>query len=303
MAEATGVFFYVLPGIATVAGLLVNAENPLGASVFSSFFQISCAFSFGIAFAIITCAPTSGGHFNPAITICFALWQGFPWKKVPYYIVSQIIGAFIAGLLCMGMYWPQIQELNAATLAAGKPLVSATGPASILCVFPRPDQPNLGYVFLLEFFVDSYIAIVIWACIDPANPFVSPTTAPILIGFAYGAMIWGFANITISTNLARDLGTRMVAAIFYGSEAFTYANYSAISIIVNIPATIFATAYYEFLMRDSLAKIGMGHAIHADGEEGLMRHISNTGVLDQGTTSALDEKSSDPNGHVARERV
>jgi len=31
-------------------------------------------------------------------------------------------------------------------------------------------------------------------------------------------MIWGFADITISTNLARDLGTRIVAAIFYGGE-------------------------------------------------------------------------------------
>jgi len=31
----------------------------------------------GIAFAIITCGPTSGGHFNPAITLCFAIWQGY----------------------------------------------------------------------------------------------------------------------------------------------------------------------------------------------------------------------------------
>ena len=28
--------------------------------------------------------------------------------------------------------------------------------------------------------------------------------------------IWAYADITISTNLARDLGTRIVAAIFYG---------------------------------------------------------------------------------------
>lgn len=31
-------------------------------------------------------------------------------------------------------------------------------------------------------------------------------------------MIMAFADITISTNLARDLGTRIVAAIFYGGE-------------------------------------------------------------------------------------
>jgi len=281
----------VFPGIASVAALLVNSQNPIGAAVFSSFFQIGLAFTIGIAFAIITCAPTSGGHFNPAITICFAIWQGFPWKKVPHYIISQIFGAFMAGLLLMGMYWPEIQTLKEETLAAGLPLVSSTGPASILCVFPNPDQTNLGYVFLLEFFVDSYIAIVIWACLDPANPFVSPTTAPFVIGLAYGVMVWGYANITISTNLARDLGTRLVAAIFYGREAFTYMNYSPISILVNIPATIFATGYYEFLMRDSLGKIGMGHAVHAEGEDGLMRHISNTGFIDMAGSDVTREKT------------
>ena len=88
-------------------------------------------------------------------------------------------------------------------------------------------------------------------------------------------MVWGFAGISISTNLARDLGTRIVAAIFFGGEAFSYLNYSWIAILVNIPATLFATAYYEFLMRDSLQKIGKGHAVHEDGEEGLTRHLTN----------------------------
>lgn len=87
-------------------------------------------------------------------------------------------------------------------------------------------------------------------------------------------MVWGFAPITISTNLARDLGTRIVAAIFFGGESFSYLNYSWIAILVNIPATLFATGYYELVMRDSLTKIGKGHAVHEEGEEGLMRHIS-----------------------------
>lgn len=135
---------------------------------------------------------------------------------------------------------------------------------------------NLGYLFMIEFFVDSYIGIVIWACLDPANPFVAAAGASFAIGLAYATMVWGFADISISTNLARDLGTRIVAAIFFGGEAFTYMNYAWIAILVNVPATLFATGYYEFLMRDSLSKIGKGHAVHEDGEEGLQRHISRT---------------------------
>ena len=53
-------------------------------------------------------------------------------------------------------------------------------------------------------------------------------------------------------------------------------NYSWIAILVNVPATLFATGYYEFLMRDSLSSIGKGHAVHEHGEEGLQRHITNT---------------------------
>lgn len=94
-------------------------------------------------------------------------------------------------------------------------------------------------------------------------------------------MVWGFAGVTISTNMARDLGTRIVAAIFYGREAFTYMTYAPIAILVNIPATIFATAYYEFLMRDSFLIIGKGHAVHEGGESGLMKHISKTGRIHQ----------------------
>lgn len=279
MAEATGVFFYVFPGIASVASFTLATTNgvgeELGIPVFGSIFQIGWAFAIGIAFAIITCAPVSGGHFNPAVTICLAIWQGFPWKKVPHYIISQIFGAFVAGMLLMGCYWEQIQAAKAIDIAAHGTAVYNGGVASILCSFPNPTQTNQGYLFLQEFFVDAYIGIIIWACLDPANPFVSPTSVPFTIGLAYATMVWGFAANTLSTNTARDLGTRIVAAIFFGREAFTYNHsYSWIAILVNIPATILATGYYEFLMRDSLAAIQAGHKEHEDGEEGLVRHIS-----------------------------
>lgn len=100
-------------------------------------------------------------------------------------------------------------------------------------------------------------------------------------------MVWGFADISISTNMARDLGTRIVAAIFFGGDAFSYRSYSWIAILVNIPATIFATGYYELLMRDSLQKIGKGHAVHEEGEEGLRRHMTNTGYMEMGATNSV----------------
>ncbi|KAG9581334.1 aquaporin-like protein, partial [Aureobasidium melanogenum] len=286
MAEATGVFFYVYPGVAATAAFTLNKED----AAFGSLLQVGFAFGLGIAFAIITCASTSGGHFNPAMTICFATWQGFPWKKVPYYIFSQIFGAFMAGLFVYGQYHEQISAFAAATKAAGEGTVFSGGPASIFCSFPGPTQTNLGYLFFIEFFVDSYIGLVIWACLDPANPFVSPQVAPWAIGLVYSVMVWGFADITISTNLARDLGTRIVAAIFFGGEAFSYHNYSWIAILVNVPATLFATAYYEMLIRDSLQKIGKGAAFHEHGEEGLNLHLVKSNISRQSPMSPNMQK-------------
>lgn len=115
-----------------------------------------------------------------------------------------------------------------------------------------------------------------------------PTAVPFVIGLAYANMIWGFANATLSTNLARDLGTRMVAAIFFGKDAFN--RYSPIAIFTNIPATILATCIYELILRDTFAVIAKGHMVHEDGEEGLARHLTKTGTLDVGIPR---EQSSD----------
>lgn len=68
--------------------------------------------------------------------------------------------------------------------------------------------------------------------------------------------------------------------IFYGSDAFTYMSYWWIALFVNIPATILATCFYELVFRDSLDKIALGHAQHEDGEDGLVRHLSKTGLMD-----------------------
>jgi len=41
----------------------------------------------------------SGAHFNPAVTLAFALRRSFPWRFVPAYVCAQVIGATGAALL------------------------------------------------------------------------------------------------------------------------------------------------------------------------------------------------------------
>jgi len=47
---------------------------------------------------------TSGAHFNPAVTIAFAYAKKFPWKDVPKYITSQVLGAFAASFILLFLF-------------------------------------------------------------------------------------------------------------------------------------------------------------------------------------------------------
>ena len=41
----------------------------------------------------------SGAHLNPAVSISFALRRDFPWRRVPGYIIVQLVGATLAALV------------------------------------------------------------------------------------------------------------------------------------------------------------------------------------------------------------
>lgn len=48
---------------------------------------------------ILFMGRVSGAHFNPAVSVAFALRGDFPWRRVPGYIVAQFTGAVLAVLL------------------------------------------------------------------------------------------------------------------------------------------------------------------------------------------------------------
>jgi MIP family channel proteins len=43
-------------------------------------------------------ADVSGAHFNPAITLAFAMRRAFPWRTVPAYWAAQLLGAVLASV-------------------------------------------------------------------------------------------------------------------------------------------------------------------------------------------------------------
>jgi aquaporin Z len=48
---------------------------------------------------IMFMGKVSGAHLNPAVSVAFALRRDFPWRRVPGYIIVQLIGATLAALV------------------------------------------------------------------------------------------------------------------------------------------------------------------------------------------------------------
>ncbi|KAF8209568.1 aquaporin-like protein [Mycena galopus ATCC 62051] len=257
-AEAMGVFMYVYAGVGSTAVWVIgNLAKEVG---FSSLLQIGFGYAAGIMLAITICSATSGGHFNPCITIVQMLFKGFPPLKGLRYIVSQIFGGYIACLLVYLQYSTTIKGLEAlippAELAAMQ--FTPNGPAGILALYVTPGS-NLGHAFVNEFVTDFFLAIVIFGSIDPSNVLVPPSMAPVTIALAYAAAIWGFAGNGLSANSARDLGGRFAAMTIWGKDAVGDHGYAAIAALTNIPATILACIVYELMFVDSDRVVSQDH--------------------------------------------
>jgi aquaporin Z len=67
---------------------------------------------------ILFMGAVSGAHLNPAVSLAFALRGDFPWKRVPGYIIIQLVGATLACLFLYAVFG-NIQHLGATLPGAG----------------------------------------------------------------------------------------------------------------------------------------------------------------------------------------
>ncbi len=94
--------------------------RPTPGNSYGNLLTIGLCYGLGIAFGIIVATPTSGGHLSPCFTLAFWLFKGFPARKVPFYILAQIAGAFVACLVAYWQYRQQFVAITAAMVAGGK---------------------------------------------------------------------------------------------------------------------------------------------------------------------------------------
>lgn len=180
-AEFVGTYALVTAGCGAI---MVNAST-------GSLTHVGVALTFGLVIMVMIAATghISGAHFNPAVTVAFALTRHFAWKDVPVYIGSQLAGA-IVGAVTLRLLFGPVADLG-ATLPGGSALQS------------------LG----LETLLTAVLMFVIIA--------VATDTRAVgqLAALAIGATValdalWGGPVSGASMNPARSLGPAIVAGIW-----------------------------------------------------------------------------------------
>jgi len=96
-AEAVGTFGLVFAGTGAV---VIDAET--GGRI--GHVGIGLTFGLVIMVMIYAVGHVSGAHFNPAVTLAFAVGRHFPWTLVPRYWADQLLGGVVASTLLRGMF-------------------------------------------------------------------------------------------------------------------------------------------------------------------------------------------------------
>jgi MIP family channel proteins len=204
-AELVGTFALVFAGCGAI---MVDAKtNALG--------HVGVAISFGLVIMVMIYAlgHISGAHFNPAVTLAFALSRHFPWSRALGYWMAQLAGALLAAAILRG---------------------SLGNIAHVGATLPSGSQ---GQSFLWELVLTFFLMLVIVAVATDTR--AVGEAAAIAIGGTVGldAMFGGPVS-GASMNPSRSLGPALVSGDLHGIWLY---------IVAPLAGAVLGALSYEFL--------------------------------------------------------
>ncbi|TKY87342.1 hypothetical protein EX895_004019 [Sporisorium graminicola] len=206
-AEFMGCFMLMVFGNGINCQVTISAlydpSSPKG-----NYLSISFGWGVGVAMGVWVAGGISGGMINPAVTIALAIFRKFPWKKVPIYILAQVLGCLMGSLCIYGLYVNPIRVVDPNQTETTAALFT-TYPAEFL----RQPSTRMS-AFYNEFFASSILLIVILAIGDSSNTPPPDGLAPLVLLW----LVWGLGaclgwQTAYAVNPARDLGPRLMLYI------------------------------------------------------------------------------------------
>lgn len=77
-----------------------------------AYWGVCISWGLGVTIAIYATGAVSGTHANPAVTLALAIYRGFSWRKVPFYMLAQIVGGFLGAAIVYLLFGPVIDHFN-----------------------------------------------------------------------------------------------------------------------------------------------------------------------------------------------
>ena len=140
---------------------------------------------------ILFMGAVSGAHLNPGVSLAFAMRGDFPWKRLPGYIIVQLIGATLACLFLDAVFG-NIQHLGAT--------------------LPGPGYAN-WQALLMEIVLTAVLVSVILGTASAAQN-VGAIAALGVGGYIALAGLWSAPVSGTSMNPARSFGPALVSGDF-----------------------------------------------------------------------------------------
>lgn len=182
---------------------------------------VSLSFALAITFAVYLTAAVGGCHINPAVTLAFAVFGGFPKKDIIPYWIAQILGWGVGAIFLYFIVNGMIGSYETAHGIVRGSAASAKTAMIFNCYAPHPliaealkwdaSVVPTWKAIISEMFGTMLLVAMIFAFIDEKNPFKPnlPIFA-IMVGLVVGYIIAVTSPQTMSAiNPARDLGPRI----------------------------------------------------------------------------------------------
>ena len=171
-----------------------------------------------LAVLILIFGPLSGAHFNPAVSIGFALRSELPWSEAAVYIAAQVLGGLVGVWVAHLMFELPVWQFSITErTGAGQWLAEAVATFGLLltifgCVARRPDS--------VPYAVGLYITAAYWftASTSFANPAVtiarslSDTFAGIAPSGVAAFIVSQLAGMVVAVGLSRWLWRKRMTA-------------------------------------------------------------------------------------------
>ncbi|TDE36850.1 aquaporin family protein [Nonomuraea mesophila] len=197
LAEFAGTAVLILFGCGVVASVV--------AAEVGDHDSIAWAWGLGVVLGVYTAARTSGGHINPAVTLGFAVFQGFPWRKVLPYVLAQTAGAFVAALIVRWNFTEVLAMADPGHTFKTQIVFSTLPGNGTLPV-------DLWGGFRDQIIGTAILLFLVFALIDTRNMAPDANMGPFVIGLIVVAIGMAFGtNAGYAINPARDFGPRLAS--------------------------------------------------------------------------------------------